>query len=96
MSFRATYITSFLYMGDDIRSLDKISSIFGEHGTSRIEGHDGLGYIHGVIKGGFPQELLINNELEDLCCELRKNTKHSFEFSILTEGGPILTYRIEP
>lgn len=55
MSYRATYITEFLYRNGQDKEMIEIKEILEKYCCSIIwhgrKGYDGVGYFHGIIKG---------------------------------------------
>lgn len=72
MSFRAPFVTQFLYKHGYENELSKIEEALKRYDSNvKWVGRDGVGYFHGIVKGLHPEETVIdeqqiNEELKDL------------------------------
>lgn len=100
MSFRNTFVTSFIYQASDevLDANEKVSKVFVGW-ASVLDGkvnERGYGYYAGWWKtlSGTVEEA--QEDLREIIYELEKATKVPFNLSIFLESGPQLNYHITP
>lgn len=99
MSFRNTFVTSFIYQAsDDTREANPaITQVFEKWCGSTLDSkvdERGYGYYAGWFKGLYPEEY--QNDLREIIPKLEKATKVPFELAVLPESGPAIVYQIRP
>ncbi len=95
MSFRNTFITDFLYSGDDPAYIPVVTGVFKAY-CSIVEVHideRGFGYYCGFIKTSSLGCELSELDLEHLVSNLRKATRIPFRLTVMQESGAVITYK---
>lgn len=101
MSFRNTFVTNFIYQAsDEVKEANPpVTAIFEKWCGSTLDARvdeRGYGYYAGWFKtlSGTLEEA--QEDFQEIIPALEKATKVAFRLTVLLEGGPIVTYDIEP
>lgn len=94
MSYRNTFVTSFIYSSPECEEVKKIFERWiGGFLVNRVD-ERGYGFYAGMFKGLYPAEF--ENDLKQIIPELKKATRVPFILTVIPEDGPVLVYNIRP